>query len=175
MLTEHYFLWKSHYSNEGWVWYVLCALWTALIEWTMIRTARLRDVVRFIHHLLRIKCLITLPTRSTVIHGPLKSEKNGLDLNIRQTKFMMINRTNSDPAELLVGNVENERVDRFLYLRTTLNSGWDHAEGIRSRLDITRSIFIRVQWSEFKHQDADSGILRFPDATIWNNSLDPDR
>lgn len=74
-----------------------------------------------------------------------KSEKFGLDLIIRNTKFMVIKLVNSGPGSLLTRNEEIEKFDRFVYLGTTINWQWDYAEEIRSRVEITRSRFIRVR------------------------------
>lgn len=43
------------------------------------------------------------------------SEKYGLDLSISNTKFMVICYKNLDLGELLSGNEDIERVDRFVF------------------------------------------------------------
>lgn len=73
------------------------------------------------------------------------SEEYGLDLNIKKTKFMVISRTNSNPEALMAGNEEIEKVDSFRYLGTTLDSQWDHAGEIKTRIEMARATFIRMR------------------------------
>lgn len=69
----------------------------------------------------------------------------GLNLNIKKTKFMVVSRVNLDPGALMADSEEIQRVDRFTYLGTTLNSQWDHAQEIRSRIEMARSTFIKLR------------------------------
>ncbi|CAG9837843.1 unnamed protein product, partial [Diabrotica balteata] len=69
----------------------------------------------------------------------------GLDLNIKKAKFMVVIRGNLDPGALMAGSEEIQRVDRFTYLGTPLNSQWDYAQEIRSRIEMARSPFIKLR------------------------------
>ncbi|CAG9839739.1 unnamed protein product [Diabrotica balteata] len=46
----------------------------------------------------------------------------------------------------MAGSEEIQRVDRFTSLGTTLNSHWDYAQEIRSRIEMARSTFIKLRY-----------------------------
>ncbi|CAG9837549.1 unnamed protein product, partial [Diabrotica balteata] len=69
-----------------------------------------------------------------------------LDLNIKKTKFMVVSHAKLDPGALMAGSEETLRVDRYAYLGTTLNSEWDYAQEIRSRIEMAWSTFIKLRF-----------------------------
>ena len=70
-----------------------------------------------------------------------KSQKSGLDMNVKKTKTMVISRSNNTKANITINNEELEQVEKFKYLGQTITSDAKTEKEIRIRTRIAKSRF----------------------------------
>lgn len=80
------------------------------------------------------------------------SRRYGLEMNIQKTKYMVISKNTIPPEPLIVNSQPIERVTSITYLGTSINSQWDHAKEIKSRIEKARTTFVNMQ-KVFKSRD----------------------
>ncbi|XP_077290409.1 uncharacterized protein LOC143914177 [Arctopsyche grandis] len=72
-----------------------------------------------------------------------ESNRRGLRINLKKTKFMIVDRMQTDTGNLTLDGEVIERVKRFKYLGTSLNEEMDPDEDLRIRIEITRTAFVK--------------------------------
>lgn len=73
------------------------------------------------------------------------SNRYGLALNIKKTKFMTISKKPILNAQLTINQQNIERVEQYTYLGTNLNSQWDHSTEIKQRIIKAKAAFVRMR------------------------------
>lgn len=73
------------------------------------------------------------------------SEENGLTLNIRKTKFMLISKQEHPQESLRIHGEVVEKVTKYKHLGTNVNENNDHTEEIRSRIGQARNVFNKMR------------------------------
>ena len=84
------------------------------------------------------------------------SQRYGLDLNVKKTKYMVISKNRAPPGQLMVNQQQVEQVRSYTYLGSNINEQWDHSVEIRCRIEKARSTFAKMQ-TLFKTSDLDLG------------------
>ena len=69
------------------------------------------------------------------------SEQYGLKLNVSKTKGMYIGRRQQQAGQLILSTEPIERVDKYCYLGSLVNSQWDQSMEIKSRIEKARTAF----------------------------------
>ncbi len=77
-------------------------------------------------------------------HVNAVSNRYGLTINTRKTKFMVVSRKNVD-ARLFIAGEEVERVHSYKYLGTLLNDSWDCSQEVRARIEQARGTFFKMR------------------------------
>lgn len=72
------------------------------------------------------------------------SERYGLRMNTKKTKFMIISKNRRMEGQLLIHNRPIQRVNKYVYLGTNINEEWDHSVEIRCRIEKARAIFLKM-------------------------------
>ena len=71
--------------------------------------------------------------------------KYGLNKNTLKTKYMTISK-NALPSMVLTLDPETiERVERYTYLESMVNSNWDQSVEIRCRIEKARTVFNKMK------------------------------
>lgn len=100
-----------------------------------------------------------------------ESKKMGLTINIDKTKYMVVSKTPVDNIHLTLEGKQLERVDRYKYLGTTINSQLDQEEEIKIRIEIARQGFIKYR-SMFTNKNLSLNIRsRFLECYVWSQLL----
>ena len=73
------------------------------------------------------------------------SEKYGLVLNTRKTKYMVISKTPALHEALSANGQAIERVSKFTYLGCTIDENWDHSTEIKCRIEKARTTFMQMR------------------------------
>ena len=73
------------------------------------------------------------------------SEKRGLTLNTKKTKFMTITKHQQQPETLWIKGEPVERVCKYKYLGTTVTDNNEYSEEIRSRIGQARTTFNKMR------------------------------
>lgn len=73
------------------------------------------------------------------------SEENGLTLNIRKTKFMLISKQQHPQENLRIHGEVVEKITKYKHLGTIVNENNDHSEEIRSRIGQARRVFNKMR------------------------------
>lgn len=72
------------------------------------------------------------------------SERYGLSLNFKKTKYMVVSKTNNHPGQLSINNKDIERVQTYTYLGTKISETWDHSLEIKCRIERARAAFLKM-------------------------------
>lgn len=72
------------------------------------------------------------------------SQRYGLPLNIKKTKYMIISKNTNHPGQLTVNGKVIEKVKTHTYLGATINSDWEHSLEIKCRIEKSRTAFIKM-------------------------------
>ena len=71
--------------------------------------------------------------------------KYGLNLNISKTKYMTIRKNALPPMVLTLDRETMERVKRYTYLRSMVNSNWNQSVEVRCRIEKARTVFNKIK------------------------------
>lgn len=73
------------------------------------------------------------------------SERYGMQMNAKKTKFMIIFKNRRMEGQLLIHNRPIQRVNKYVYLGTNIKGQWDHSIEIRFRTEKDRAIFLKMK------------------------------
>lgn len=73
------------------------------------------------------------------------SNRCGLDLNIKNTKFITVSEHPILNAQLIINQQETERVEHYTCLGTNLNRQKDHSTEIKQRIIKAKTAFVRIR------------------------------
>lgn len=73
------------------------------------------------------------------------SEENGLTLNEKKTKLMVISKIQQHPGNLTIHGEVIEKVEKYKYLGTIINESNDYTEEIKSRIAQSRNTFNKMR------------------------------
>lgn len=77
-------------------------------------------------------------------HVNTTSNKYGLCMNVRKTKFMVVSRERVEATVRIAGKLV-ERVQSFKYLGCCVNEKWSFDQEVRSRIEQARAAFFRMR------------------------------